>query len=260
MGDFKLLPQAQEFDLTGVSSFSYDETISYSGINEEKLPILTKDVIALKEGGNRDNSQLLYEIDANLDVSEEGYTLEIKDESIQIKAKDEAGLFYAFASLEQLYEDARDQKVNLPLCRITDFPALEYRAIHLDVKHHMEKTDYYYSLIDKLASYKINGIILEIEDKLKYKRQPIVASADALSIEEWREISDYAKARHIEISPLVQGLGHASFILKHPEYAISETILKATGHLIPWTPRPTTYSSTCIWTPWKPFPTASIFT
>src|SRR5690606_17518901 len=40
----------------------------------------------------------------------------------------------------------------------------------------------------------------------------------ALSIGEWRKISDYAKERHIEISPLIQGLGHASFILKHPEY------------------------------------------
>ena len=62
---------------------------------------------------------------------------------------------------------------------------------------------------------KINGIILEIEDKLKYKRRPEVASSDALTIEEWREISKYALVRNIEISPLVQGLGHASFVLKH---------------------------------------------
>ena len=32
--------------------------------------------------------------------------------------------------------------------------------------------------------------------------------------EEWRALSTYALARNISISPLVQGLGHASFILK----------------------------------------------
>ncbi|MCG7851303.1 MAG: family 20 glycosylhydrolase, partial [Methanosarcinaceae archaeon] len=37
-------------------------------------------------------------------------------------------------------------------------------------------------------------------------------------IEEWRELSNYAKERNIEISPLIQGLGHASFILKHEKY------------------------------------------
>ncbi len=82
----------------------------------------------------------------------------------------------------------------------------------------MEKTDYYYKLIDRLAQYKINAIIAEVEDKLAYERQPIVGSADALSIEEWQKLSKYAKKRFIEISPLVQGLGHASFILKHDQY------------------------------------------
>ncbi|MFC2098043.1 family 20 glycosylhydrolase, partial [Bacteroidota bacterium] len=96
--------------------------------------------------------------------------------------------------------------------------ALSYRAIHIDVKHHLEKTDYYYKLIDKLARYKINAIIAEVEDKIKYQRQPDVGSADALSIEEWKKLSDYAWERNIEISPLVQGLGHASFILKHDKY------------------------------------------
>jgi len=32
-------------------------------------------------------------------------------------------------------------------------------------------------------------------------------------------LTKYARERHIEITPLVQGLGHATFILKHPEYA-----------------------------------------
>ncbi len=82
----------------------------------------------------------------------------------------------------------------------------------------MEKTDYYYQLIDQLALYKINAMIAEVEDKLGYESHPVIASADALSIEEWKKLSEYAKDRFIEMSPLVQGLGHASYILKHDKY------------------------------------------
>src|SRR5678809_969734 len=75
-----------------------------------------------------------------------------------------------------------------------------------------------YDMIDRLAQIKINAIIVEFEDKLRYRKSPLVGASDAISIEEFAAISKYAKERNIEISPLVQGLGHASFILKHPEY------------------------------------------
>ena len=139
----------------------------------------------------------------------------IKEEKIIIKAIDSAGLLYGFISLNQLMEDAKAQDIMLPEVEVFDAPKIAFRPIQIDVKHHLEKKSYYYNLIDELAQLKINGIILEIEDKLKYKRRPEVASSDALTIEEWREISRYALARNIEISPLVQGLGHASFVLKH---------------------------------------------
>tara|TARA_R110000868_G_scaffold21614_15_gene89653 strand:- start:17732 stop:19831 length:2100 start_codon:yes stop_codon:yes gene_type:complete len=216
MGDFKLLPQPQEFQVTGASSISFDGALKAIAQNGEALPIINKEIIVIDE--IKGKTTINYSIDANLDTPAEGYSLVILDQQITIIGKDEAGLFYAFKTLEQLLLDAQDQKANLPLCQIKDYPLLAYRSVQLDVKHHLEKTEYYYQLMDKFASYKINGIILEVEDKIKYKRQPIVASADALSIEEWKKISEYAKARHIEISPLVQGLGHASFILKHPEY------------------------------------------
>jgi hypothetical protein len=74
----------------------------------------------------------------------------------------------------------------------------------------MEKKEYYYSLLDKLAGYKVNAVIAEMEDKIRYERQPEAGSADALS--------EYAMERNIEISPLIQGLGHASFVLKHDRY------------------------------------------
>ena len=39
-----------------------------------------------------------------------------------------------------------------------------------------------------------------------------------MTIEQWQKLSEYAHARNISISPLVQGLGHASFVLKHEQY------------------------------------------
>jgi hypothetical protein len=59
---------------------------------------------------------------------------------------------------------------------------------------------------------------VEFEDKLKYERSPVVGASHAISIQDFEALSNYAYERNIEISPLVQGIGHASFILKHPEY------------------------------------------
>ncbi len=101
---------------------------------------------------------------------------------------------------------------------IFDYPAMPYRAVHFDVKHHLDHMNYYYASIDRLSRYKINAVVFEFEDKLRYRRQPLVGSPFAISIEEMTALTQYARKRNIEITPLVQGLGHASFILKHEDY------------------------------------------
>lgn len=217
-GDFKLLPLPQQFDMSGVSRLKYDDIQHYFTSEKLELPVRGELLKNIQVAEQASLAQIVCGIDEALDVPAEGYTLTISDKQISMVGKDEAGLLYAFMSLEQLMEDAQEQDVNLPLCTIKDFPLLSYRAIHLDVKHHLEKTDYYYKLMDKLASYKVNAIIAELEDKIQYERQPGIGSEDALSIAEWKKLSDYAKARNIEISPLIQGLGHVSFILKHEQY------------------------------------------
>lgn len=218
IGDFKLLPLPQHFEITGVSSLRYKNIQSYFSQVRIDLPKVGKLLNTIQPIEVRSEAQIIYRIDETQDLPKEGYTLEITKNKINITGKDKAGLLYAFMTLEQLMEDAKEQDVFLPLCSIKDFPLLSYRAIHLDVKHHLEKKDYYYKLFDKLARYKVNAVLVEMEDKLKYKRQPEVGSADALSIDEWIELSNYANERNIEISPLIQGLGHVSFILKHDKY------------------------------------------
>ena len=212
---FKLLPSVQELKFNNDFSNLNFENIKFAySTNNSHLPIrfdFTKHV----ENNKQSESTIEYSIDSSLNLNQEGYTLNILKNKIYIVAKDKVGLFYAFITLDQLIEDSKDQNINLPIVSIKDYPLLKFRPIHIDVKHHMEKKSYYFNLIDHLAKQKINGIIVEFEDKLKYELRPEVGAPDALSIEWWIELSEYANQRNIVINPLVQGLGHASFILKH---------------------------------------------
>ncbi len=217
-GDFKILPSPQSFEITGISDLRGDGLKTFFAKNNENLPIVMGGVSHLESVESASEAHLVFGVDEALNLPPEGYLLEIGKDRITLTGKDGAGLFYAFKTLEQLAMDAVEQDVYLPQCSIRDFPLLAYRSVHWDMKHHMEKTDYYYRLIDKLAGYKVNAIIAEVEDKIKFERHPKIASADALSIPEWKKLSDYALERHIQISPLVQGLGHSSFVLKHEEY------------------------------------------
>ena len=218
LGDFRILPSLQQYEIKGISKLKYDDVKSYYSVDGVGLPVTGELLQGIKPVKRPVTADIVLGLDASMDIAPEGYILEISKKQIRITGKDKAGLFYGLATLEQLMEDAKDEDVNLPVCHIEDYPLLAYRAVHLDMKHHREKKEYYYKLIDRLAKYKINAIIAEMEDKIKYVRQPEVGSDDALTIEEWKDLSDYAWERNIEISPLVQGLGHASFILKHEQY------------------------------------------
>lgn len=212
---FKLLPSVQEVEYNNdLSNLNFENIKFAHSANNTELPIRF-DFTNHIENNKQSESTIDYSIESNLNLNEEGYILNIFKNKISIIAKDEVGLFYAFITLDQLLEDSKDKNANLPMVSIKDYPLLKFRPIHLDVKHHMEKKSYYFNLIDHLAKQKINGIIVEFEDKLKYELRPEIGAPDAPSIDWWIEISEYANKRNIMINPLVQGLGHASFILKH---------------------------------------------
>lgn len=211
--EFRILPSPSSFEITATSDLKEEDL-------QDVFEQAKTQFISGKPLADLQNERLSLSLDPEMEIKPEGYTLQISDDKVIIKASTEQGLWYGLMTLGQLLEDARDQGAAVPVCMIRDEPALAYRAIHLDVKHHLEKKEYYYEMMDRLAGMKINAIILEIEDKLGYQLQPKVASSDAFSIEEWKQISEYAMARNIRISPLVQGLGHASFILKHEQYIL----------------------------------------
>lgn len=186
-----------------------------------KRPVMGEILSRLPVSNSPDLGTLTLIVDTTMASmpSEEGYVITVSQQKVTIISKGEAGLFYGCQTLEQLLEDAGEYHKSIPACEITDYPVLSYRAVHFDVKHHLDHMNYYYESIDRLARYKINAVVFEFEDKLRYQRQPLVGAPQAISMDEMAALTRYARERHIEITPLVQGLGHATFILKHQEYA-----------------------------------------
>lgn len=213
--NFQLIPLPQNIEIIDEQGISYNDISYILFEGNEVFPVLSDILDKLPRYKKKGKGIILKLTETNTPISEEGYSLEINKDNIYIQSRSKTGLFYGCQTLAQLMEDSRDFNLTIPLMKITDYPSLAYRAVHFDVKHHLDNINYYYNCIDKLARYKVNAIIWELEDKLVFSRHPEISAPNAISKQEMQAISRYAKERHIEISPLVQGLGHASFILKH---------------------------------------------
>ncbi len=218
---FQILPQPRNIELLSEEGLAYGSLANLKIIGEFDRPVMGEILSLLTESNTSDSGTLTLKLDSSGKVpnSHESYVLTIKNGAVEIIANGKAGLFYGCQTLEQLLEDARDFKATVPSCIITDYPDYVYRAVHFDTKHHLDHIGYYYESIDRLARYKINAITWEFEDKLGYQTQPLIGAPQAISIDEMAALTRYARERNIEITPLVQGLGHATFILKHQEYA-----------------------------------------
>jgi len=218
---FAIIPQPQNVTLINGPGLDPGTLLRIVPKGNFRIPVTRTQLSMLSVGKNSGKGTVTLILDTTLTSvpSGEGYILTISSDRAEIIASGEAGLFYGCQSLEQLLEDAIQYNKPVPSCKITDYPALSFRAVHFDLKHHLDHMNYYYESIDRLARYKINAVIIEFEDKLRYRRQPLVGAPQSISIDEMAALTRYARERHIEINPLVQGCGHATFILKHDEYA-----------------------------------------
>ncbi|MGV8138044.1 MAG: beta-N-acetylhexosaminidase [Mangrovibacterium sp.] len=150
-------------------------------------------------------------------LNDQGYQLKTFGNEVIIFAEDEAGLFYGTRTFLQLIVKTTNG-FRIPGLQITDWPDIKKRAVHYDTKHHQDRRSYVESFIKDLARYKINQLVWEWEDKLAYESHPEIGAPGAFTIQEMQEITRFAKNYHVEVIPLVQGLGHVSFILKWTQY------------------------------------------
>jgi len=147
----------------------------------------------------------------------QGYQLSVDANRIIISAKGDAGIFYGTQTLLQIIKKG-ENRAYIPGMQILDWPDIAERACHYDTKHHQDKREYVESFIRDLAKYKINMLVWEWEDKFEYPSHPEIGAPGAFTMEEMKDISRYAQKYHVQLVPLVQGLGHVSYILKWPQY------------------------------------------
>ncbi len=151
-------------------------------------------------------------------LKEQGYQITTSRNELVVAANSEDGLFYGTQTVLQLIQNAR-KGFRVAGMKVTDWPDIKMRAVHYDTKHHQDKRSYVESFIRDLARYKINMLIWEWEDKFEYPSHPVIGAPGAFTMEEMQEMTRFAQKYHIQIVPLVQGLGHVSFILKWPQYS-----------------------------------------
>ena len=107
--------------------------------------------------------------DANL--GSEGYSLDINEKGIQIKANGNAGLFYGWQTVMQLlpaaiYTNALQVNTNwtLPYVSIIDKPRFGWRGMMLDVSRHFFSKADVMTFIDDMARYKFNRFHWHLTD------------------------------------------------------------------------------------------------
>lgn len=152
----------------------------------------------------------------NLD---QAYKLEVTNDRVSVIGNSDAGLFHGIQSFIQLLKRRSDGRITLPVGSITDWPDLQLRFAHWDFLYHQKRPDSIERLIDWLALFKVNCIGLEIIDKYEFPSHPLIGCPGAYTKAEMQEFTRYALERHIQLVPVIQGPGHLSYVLKHPEYA-----------------------------------------
>lgn len=142
----------------------------------------------------------------------DAYAIRVGENGISAAARTAAGLFYAIEAVVHFPE-------NVPYMELCDSAAIPLRMLHWDLKGYLPKFEVLCDEMRILAAYKVNAILLEIEDKYDYKCVKGFAVDGAYTYDEMREFSRLADSLHIKIVPKLQSIAHVDYILKHPQFA-----------------------------------------
>lgn len=240
-----IVPTGDSFDLTDQTDIYVQgesaELLKIGQYLADKLNPSTGLGIEVKTTSEAPASGNIYlslsENDAEL--GDEGYQLTITDSSVKLTANKPAGLFYGVQTIRQLLpskvELATSQKGSWKMATgtIRDYPVYEYRGSMLDVARHFFEVEEVKTLIDQLATYKMNRFHLHLSDdqgwRIEIKSWPNLTTHGGstevgggpggfYTQEQYSDIVKYAQERFITIIPEIDMPGHTNAALaSYPE-------------------------------------------
>lgn len=143
----------------------------------------------------------------------EAYTLEADDKGVLLRAEASRGALYAVQTLRQL-ATVNAGRLVVPRASITDWPEMRWRGWHLTGPETSAAIPDAMRVLDVLAALKLNWIALQIDNRLRYERNPQLARGpDAPTKAELRGLVEHAQALGLDVIPMTQCWSHFNYFL-----------------------------------------------
>ncbi len=268
LNKLSIIPQPQNITVSN-NNFDFSK-LNYIACNNDTMQVHLENFaaqlkkssgieLAIKNAeGTPAAGEIWFGIDSNLPKN--GYTLNVKENGIEIKAADFGGEFYALQTLTQLLprEFFADSKSNIewsiPVVDIKDNPQFEHRGFMMDVARHFFDKDEVKKVLDIMALYKMNRLHWHLTDdqgwRIEIPEYPKLTKVGSIrsgsftgngdgaaffddteygrgmwfSQDDLREIVAYAAARNIDILPEIDLPGHmVAAVTAYPEFSCDPT-------------------------------------
>lgn len=227
-----------EYNLPTEIKICYSADAEVSAKWLEHLLKNTSSEVQLSEGQNCGNFSLVLKENLKEKLGEEGYNLKVNNTGVELEAATNAGLFYGIQTLRQMFPpEIETGKINgeisLQQVKISDKPNYSWRGTMVDLARSFFGIDYLKKHIDRMALYKLNRLHLHLSDdqgwRIELKSRPKLTEIGGkssvkngrsgfISQEEYKELQEYAEARHIIIIPEIDMPGHTyAALMSYPE-------------------------------------------
>jgi hypothetical protein len=170
------------------------------------------------------------------DLTKNGeYELSLKANGTRILAADKVGLTYAARTLEQLFVYFTGK---MPEIEIKDRPAFKKRCFMVDMGRSVWSLPLLKRMVRILHRLKMNQLHLHLYDdelcSIKFKDLPLGSENPySLTLEELKELVEYAAEYYVEVIPELEAWGHVGSIVYHyPELRGGDAMYRGSAFII----------------------------